>query len=521
MPKVTEIPASKEIFTGFEINTTAKRRVAGYARVSTDHEEQQNSYEAQLDYFTKLINNNPSWIFAGMYSDEGITGTSTKRRTGFRKMIDDALDGQIDLIITKSVSRFARNTVDSLTTIRELKEHGVEVYFEKENIWTLDAKGELLITIMSSLAQEESRSISENTTWGIRKRMADGKYTFAFANFLGYEKGPDGTIVINEEEAKTVRYIYQLFLHGMGTAGICQTLEKEGLKSPGGKDRWHPSTVFSILSNEKYKGDCLIQKTFSQDFLTKKRVENTGQLKQYYITDGHPAIIPREIFDMVQEERIRRKKHNYVGKSIYGTKIKCGECGSWYSAKQWHSNQKYASIVYQCRDKYSKKKDICRTPTFREADLQRIFVGAYNQLASVKQEVLSELREQLSILEDTSGLHEQLQLEIASLNELSDNLESKIVKYAKETDSQEAYQEYYDSLMAEFEEQKQVVEDIKEQIRMQEANYAKALVFLETFEEAPEELIEFDEALWVSLLDEILVQTDGSYTVKFRNGMAI
>lgn len=521
MPTVTEIPASREPFTGFEINTTAKRKVAGYARVSTDHEEQQNSYEAQLDYFTKLINNNPSWEFAGMYSDEGVTGTSTKRRTGFKKMIDDALDGHIDLIITKSVSRFARNTVDSLTTIRDLKEQGVEVYFEKENIWTLDAKGELLITIMSSLAQEESRSISENTTWGIRKRMADGKYTFAYSTFLGYEKGLDGSIVINEEEAKVVRYIYRLYLQGMGTTGICETLEKEGIKTPAGKDKWHQSTIQSILTNEKYKGDCLIQKTFSQDFLTKKSIKNTGQLKQYYITDGHPAIIPRETFDMVQEERVRRKKHNYSGKCIYGTKIKCGECGSWYGSKLWHSNQSYASVVYQCRRKYSKDKSICRTPTLREPDIQKMFIEAYNKLASVKDEVILELRDQLDILADTSELHDELRHEIVVLNELSDGLEAKIVKFAKETDSQEAYQEYYDKLMSEFENQKKIVEDLKQQIHEQEMNYSKAIVFLDTFEAAPDELIEFDQVLWVSLLDEIKIQVDGSYTVKFRNGLEV
>ena len=214
MPKVTTIPATKVLYTQQPLSQKSKTRVAAYARVSTDLEEQQSSYKAQMDYFTELINNNSDWEFAGMYSDEGITATSMKRREGFNSMIADALAGKIDKIITKSVSRFARNTVDSLTTIRQLREKGIDVYFEKENIHTLDAKGELLLTIMSSLAQEESRSISENSTWGIRKRMRDGKYSLAYSRFLGYDKGPDGRLVVNEEQAKVVRRIYSEYING-------------------------------------------------------------------------------------------------------------------------------------------------------------------------------------------------------------------------------------------------------------------------------------------------------------------
>ena len=217
---ITRIPASVNRYTAKPIAEKTKRRVAGYARVSTEHEEQATSYEAQMDYYTNYITSRDDWIFVGMYSDEGITATNTKRREGFNQMIEDALAGKIDLIITKSVSRFARNTVDSLTTVRELKEKGVEIYFEKENIWTLDAKGELLITIMSSLAQEESRSISENTTWGKRKSFADGKASVSFTRFLGYDRGPNGEFVINKEQAVTVRYIYKRFLEGLSTYQI-------------------------------------------------------------------------------------------------------------------------------------------------------------------------------------------------------------------------------------------------------------------------------------------------------------
>ena len=218
--KVKTIPASINRFTAVPASSTVKRRVAGYARVSTDHEDQVTSYAAQVDYYTSYIKGRDDWEFAGIYTDEGISATNTRHREGFKQMVADALAGKIDLIVTKSVSRFARNTVDSLTTVRKLKEKGIEVYFEKENIWTLDSKGELLITIMSSLAQEESRSISENTTWGHRKRFADGKVSFAYSRFLGYDKGTDGSIVVNEAEAETVRKIYRLFLNGLSFHSI-------------------------------------------------------------------------------------------------------------------------------------------------------------------------------------------------------------------------------------------------------------------------------------------------------------
>lgn len=233
---VTVIPATKNIFKITKDEKTVKRRVAAYARVSTGSEEQLTSYEAQVDYYTKYIKSKNDWEFVKVYTDEGITATNTKRRDGFNQMIQDALNGKIDLIVTKSVSRFARNTVDSLIAVRKLKAKGIEVYFEKENIYTLDSKGELLITIMSSLAQEESRSISENVTWGQRKRFADGKVSLPYKHFLGYEKGPDGLPKVVEKEAETIRLIYRLFLEGKTLSAIAQRLTHEKIKTPSGKE---------------------------------------------------------------------------------------------------------------------------------------------------------------------------------------------------------------------------------------------------------------------------------------------
>lgn len=266
---VTIIQPTIDRHTHIPTMSMVKRRVAGYARVSTDKDEQFTSYEAQVDYYTQYIRRNPEWEFVKVYTDEGLSGLNTKNRDGFNQMVADALAGKIDLIVTKSVSRFARNTADSLTTIRKLKEHGVEIYFEKEQIYTFDGKGELLLTIMASLAQEESRSISDNVTWGQRKRFSDGKVSLAYSHFLGYQKGEDGTMEIVPEEAKIVRRIYAMFLDGHSFCGIADTLTKEGVLTPAGKEKWFASTVRSITQNEKYKGDAILQKNSRSIILPK------------------------------------------------------------------------------------------------------------------------------------------------------------------------------------------------------------------------------------------------------------
>ena len=302
--KVVVIPAKAEQVTGD--GEQKVRRVAAYARVSTARDYQQTSYEAQIQYYTEYIQEHSGWAFAGVYADEGVTGTSTRRRTGFLQMMQDALDGKLDLIVTKSVSRFARNTVDSLTAIRQLKEHGVECYFEKENIWTFDAKGELLITIMSSLAQEESRSISENTRWGMRKAFRDGKVFVPFKHFLGYDRGANGELQVNAGQAETVRLIYRLFLDGGTFYGIAAELTRREIPTPYGYRIWNDRTVKNILKNEKYRGDALLQKRYSRDFLDRQMRMNTGEAPQYYIVANLEAIIEPELFERVQVELQRR-----------------------------------------------------------------------------------------------------------------------------------------------------------------------------------------------------------------------
>lgn len=262
-------------------------RVAAYCRVSTTLEQQEGSYEAQVSYYTEKIKSNPNWKCAGIYADDGKSATNTKKRDDFNAMIEDCLAGKIDMVITKSVSRFARNTVDSLQTIRKLKEKNIAVFFEKENINTLDGTGELLITILSSQAQEESRNLSENTKWGITRRFENGIISINYKKFMGYTKDEDGELVIVPEEAEIVKRIYRMYLEGSSILEITRALEADEIKTATGKDTWHPGVIEKMLVNEKYMGDALLQKTYTVDFLTKKRVKNNGIVPQYYIEDNH------------------------------------------------------------------------------------------------------------------------------------------------------------------------------------------------------------------------------------------
>lgn len=522
MPRViTKIPATISRYTSAPIDAPVKRKVAAYARVSTDNEEQLTSYAAQISYYTDYIKGREDWEFVKVYTDEGISGCSTKRREGFQSMVADALAGKIDLIITKSVSRFARNTVDSLTTIRTLKEHNVECYFEKENIWTFDGKGELLLTIMSSLSQEEARSISENVTWGQRKRMADGKVSLAYSRFLGYDKGPDGKMVINPEQAETVKLIYCLFLEGMTPHTIALTLTEKGIKTPGGKDKWSAQTVRRILTNEKYKGDALLQKEFTVDFLTKKTKKNCGEIPMYYIEDDHEAIIDPAVFDMVQQEMERRRNGSsrYSGVSIFSSKIKCGECGGWYGAKVWHSTDKYRKVVYRCNHKYKKQR--CHTPHIMEEEVKATFVQALNRLLTNRDELVSNVKLICDTLSDTSRLEEERQKYADEMTLVADMVQAAMLENARVALDQNEYRRKNDALAERFEEAKKKHDELVEQIIVIQTREQNLRHFQETLESLKGTVTEFNSVVWGALVDYITVYEDGSRTVTFRDGTTI
>lgn len=521
--KVTVIPAV-DVFipTNIESNSRLKR-VAAYARVSTENEEQLSSYEAQVDHYTRYIKaNNAEWEFVEVYADEGISATSTKKRDGFNRMIIDALEGKIDLIITKSVSRFARNTVDTLTTVRKLKDKGVEVYFEKENIYTLDSKGELLITIMSSLAQEESRSISENVTWGQRKRFADGKVSLPYKQFLGYEKGEDGLPMIVESEAKTVRLIYKLFLEGKATSWIAKYLTEHKISSPAGKDKWQETTVRSILKNEKYKGDAMLQKSFTVDFLTKKKKINKGEIPQYYVENSHPAIITSEVFDLVQAEFENRKnsKGLRTGGSCFSGKVICGECRNFYGNKTWHSTSKYRKIVWRCNHKYENDEK-CKTPHINEDKLKELFIKAFNELVENKDEILRDYKEIIKVLCDNSKLEEEKQQLENEAEVLIELLKKHIEKNAHTALKQEEYENKYSELTNKYEALKGKIEEMEKNIFNQKIKFNNMKEFIGGVEKCDNLITEFDEGLFNNIVDRIIVNTNEAIEIKLKDGMVV
>ena len=437
-------------------------------------------------------------------------------------MVADALAGKIDLIVTKSVSRFARNTVDSLTTVRQLKDAGIEIYFEKENIWTLDSKGELLITIMSSLAQEESRSISENVTWGQRKRMADGKVSFAYSRFMGLDKDKEtGKIVVNPEQAEVVKLIFRLFLEGLTPHAIAVELTNRGIKTPGGKDVWNQQTVRRMLSNEKYKGDALLQKEFTVDFLQKKLKKNEGEVPQYYVEGNHEAIISPAVFDMVQAELARRTKggSRYSGVSIFSNKIKCGDCGGWYGSKVWHSTDRYRKVIYRCNRKYNGEK--CQTPHVTEDEVKAAFVSAYNQLVTEKKEIIANAEIIRRTLCSTDTLQEEkrkLEDEMSVLVEMTQNI---VAENARVAQDQDEYQKRYDGLVQRYEATKVRHDEVVSAISVKQAQDERLSDFIKMLKLQDGAIREFDCGLWGCMVEYVTIGRDKEITVTFRDGTEV
>lgn len=516
---VTYIPAKANKGNSVKLGIVAKKRVAAYARVSTDSEEQQSSYDAQVNYYTEYIQKQENWEFVDVYSDEGISGTNTKNREGFKRMITDALDGKIDMIITKSVSRFARNTVDTLTTVRQLREKGVEVYFEKENIYTLDSKGELLITIISSLAQEESRNISTNVTWGLRKRFADGKVSLPYGQFLGYRKGEDGLPEIVESEAKTVRLIYKLFLEGKTPHGIASYLSQKRISTPSGKLKWQASTVQSILTNEKYKGHALLQKSLTIDFLTKKKKINEGEVPQYYVENSHQAIIFPETFELVQEEFRRRRRAGTYTSAIncFASRIVCGDCGGFYGRKVWHSNTKYATTIWQCNKKFC-KKEFCSTPHLKEEIIKQAFVEAFNCLIQNKDNLLRGYDDLIAALTNSKAQEE----EAAKIDEECVAIEAVIEKLIAENAckaiDQKEYERRYAPYSTRYNELQKRRKELSAEIAMCKGKRNQMKAFIKELKKQEQLLTEFDEGLWCATLNTVVIKSEHELIFHFRDG---
>ena len=390
--KVTVTPADPKYAEAGKDIRKQHLRVAPYCRVSTGSEEQLTSFTAQMDYYTQRIADTEGWTMVKLYADKGITGTSAKKRPEFLKMIRDAEKGKIDLVITKSVSRFTRNTLDGLEYVRRLKRCGVGVYFEKENTNTLNMSNEMILTFMMSQAQSESESLSTNVKWGFRKRFQDGVVYYHYDSFLGYRKGADGEPEIDPDQAPVVRRIFARYLMGHSVARICRDLTADGIPTARGGERWCDTTVRNILQNEKYIGDALLQKTFSADlFDDRQQIKNEGQLPKYYVHECHPSIIDREVFQRVQEEMARRsslrktssrtktEQGKYSGKYAFGELLVCSECGSPYRRVTYmpRGQKRY---VWRCINRLEHGTRVCRcSATMEEPELQAAVAAALNE----------------------------------------------------------------------------------------------------------------------------------------------
>ena len=392
--KVTVIPADPK-HNQKDIRKQ-RLRVAPYCRVSTNSEEQLDSYQAQIEYYTEKIAAQQEWTMVDMFADEGKTATSTKKRKDFLRMIKACEKGKVDLIITKSVSRFCRNTLDGLDYVRRLKRMGVGVFFEKENVNTLYMDNEMILTFMMSQAQAESESMSGNIRWGHRKNFKDGKVYFHYAGFLGYRRGENDLPEIDPEEAEIVRRIFSRYLIGHSVAKIIADLEADGIKTARGHKKWNDGVIRGMLRNEKYMGDALLQKTYIADLFTRQTKKNTGELPQYYVENSHPAIIDRLTFQRVQEEMARRSSlkkvrtaaktelAKYSGKYVLTELLSCGNCGSPYRRVTW-TRPEGKKIVWRCINRLENGKKFCKdAPTLEESRIHTAVVSAMNEMFSQK-----------------------------------------------------------------------------------------------------------------------------------------
>ena len=375
---------------------------------------------------------------------------------------------------------------------------------------------------MSSLAQEESRSISENCTWGQRKRIADGKVTVAYSKFLGYDKAEDGVLKINEEEAPTVRQIYRLFMEGCSPHSIAKELTAQGITTPGGKKIWNKSTIVSILSNEKYRGDALLQKGFTTCFLSKKTKINEGELPQYYVEGAHPYIIEPNLFDMVQQEVARRKsgQSRYSGVTPFSSKLKCGNCGAFYGSKVWHSNSKYRRTIYRCNSKYE-GADKCQTPHLNEETIKELFVEAANRLLEYKDDIVSAFTEVKDEIFDTTYLESERNTLHGEMAAFSETMQKEISENARIAQDQGEYQKRYAELVEQFETAKARFDSLTAKIADKQTRCRASEAFVSELAQQNDYVAEFDEKLWHSLVDYATVYSENEISFTFKDGSEI
>ena len=512
-----------------------KLRVAAYCRVSTELEQQQSSYDIQIEYYTRHIMQNPNWIFAGVFADDGRSATNTFRRDDFNQLMDQCLKGKVDMVITKSISRFARNTVDCISWVRKLKEKNVAVYFEKENLNTLDDSTEMILTILSSQAQEESRAISTNVKWGYARKFEKGESTRQRS--YGFRKAPTGEMCIVEEEAAVIRNMARWFLDGDSLERIKHRLEDAGIETTTGKKTWSTGTIYNILTNEKIMGDVLLQKTFTADYLTKRRVKNSGQQKQYYVKNHHEAIIPKTVYYKIQEEIARRSSLKKAGtrkgktaQGVYSSKyaltgiMVCNECGAHYRRTTWAKNGKKV-IVWRCINRLEHGTKRCHeSPTLKEEVIQEAIMGKLHSLSIDQEEenFLNGVKEDiLRAAKVVGGACTEEEID-KTIEELRDQLMDYVGMAAREHGGENWYSDRMRKLGLQISELKKRRESIREQEKIRdEYEHLDQEISRILGETGGTSGAEFDNIFIRQIVREIRVVSNDRLQIQLRTGMML
>lgn len=526
--RVLVIPPKPE-YSGDNRIDIRPKRVAAYCRVSTDKEQQEHSFETQKEMYTEMIMMKPNWQMAGIYADEGITGTIAKKRPDFMRMIEDCRKGKIDIIITKSVSRFSRNNLDCLLYVRELKELGIPIIFEKEGINTLQVSSELLITLFSGLSQAESESISMNVKIGKRQSLKNGNVPFCYKSFLGYKKGADGKPEIVPEEANIITRIYTEYLAGKSLNDIAKSLITDGIYTPTGKTQWTSKVVLSILSNEKYKGDALLQKTYIVDCISKKMKKNNGELPMYYVENNHPAIIERSMFDRVQEEISRRNSKRkvkekgtktelgkYSSKYALSELLFCGNCGTPYRRVTW-TNRGKKKVVWRCISRLDYGTKYCKeSPSLEETALQNAIAEAITNKAKSEGADVYRIQSHLKMYQanqDTSSL-------IAKKNRLAEI--NKRIEELTNMDNEAAQNGDFDNQFEQLYTEMYNLKDELDEIEKQQAKINKASDTLNEVSRIIEGLknhpVEYNDQAVRQLINCIKVISESEIEIQFKDG---
>lgn len=513
-------------------NESTLLRVAAYCRVSTDSEDQIESYKAQVAHYSEAIAKNPKWRFVDIYADEGITGTMAKKRPNFMRMIRDCDKGKIDLILTKSVARFARNTVDSLNYVRRLKAKGIGVFFEEQNLDSLKADSEMLIGFHSVMAQAESENISANVRWGIQQRMKSGTFAFRY-NILGYRKGADGQPEIVLEEAEIIRTIYQMYLDGSSLDQIKYYLEQKNITTAHGSHKWSKQIIQNILTNERYCGDMLLQKTFTDNPITKKVKKNRGEVAKYLISNNHPAIIDRDKFKSVQMEIARRgskrktadktitEQGKYSGKYALTELLVCGECGSPYRRITW-TKKGESRRVWRCLSRVEHGTQYCsHSVSVEESKLKETICRALNKAIEHKDEVLDLIMSNLSygITGDDDVLY-MSSIE-QKLKDLDEEMDRTVLLSQKSNGDPQRFRDMISELCRQMTALRQELELVRSRLANKEKVNAEIERIKSMLSDDKIKFNEFDDATVRRLVEYIRIMADNRIIVVLKGGMQI